>query len=36
MGCWKPKARNRVEMPKLLGKRAKKWIKIAELELDKG
>lgn len=36
MGCWEPKPGNRVEMPNLLGKRAKKRIKIAELELDKG
>lgn len=36
MGCWKPKARNHVEMPSLLGRRAKKWIQIAELELDEG
>lgn len=36
MGCWKPKARSHVEMPSLLGRRAKKWIKIAELGLDEG
>lgn len=36
MGCWEPKARNRMEMPNLLGRRAKKRIEIAELELDEG
>lgn len=35
MGHWEPKARNRMEVPNLLGWRAKKWIEIAELELDK-
>lgn len=35
MGHWEPKARNRMEVPNLLGRRAKKWIEIAELELDK-
>lgn len=24
IGCWEPKARNRMEMPNLLGRRAKK------------
>lgn len=36
MGCWEPKTRNRMEMPNLLGRRAKKRIEIAELELDEG
>lgn len=36
MGCWEPKARNRMEMPNLLGRRAMKRIEIAELELDEG
>lgn len=30
------KDRNCMEMPNLLGRRAKKWIEIAELELDEG
>lgn len=36
MGYWKPKARSHVEVPGLLRRRAKKWIKIAELGLDEG
>lgn len=36
MGYWEPKARNRMGMPNLLGRRVKKCTVIVELQLDKG